>query len=125
MKITKIYYLVLMFVTLSANSNQFYYNGSCGVTKDDFDSCLEQELLNYDKQLNKIYKKLKPNKQLVQVQKNWIKFKESDCNYMAKEVNSGKYYDDILKACLINATQSRIKDLQRSYFYSHWYKLNG
>ena len=128
MKFYKIYFLVCIFLMINQlHAKKYEYNGPCvfkGYTKI-FEQCLDQELMMYDEKLNDLYKSLfqqVPNKHLKKAELLWIKFKEADCEYMAYEVNEGKEFQSIYKACLINKTKTRIVDLKRSYFYHGWFK---
>lgn len=127
MKIFKVLSLIVVFaVNPCLYAKEVEYTGSCtSKFTDKFEECLDAELSMYDNKLNKIYRqffKRSPHEKLRKIEAQWIKFKESDCDYMAKEVHGGQYYQFIHKACLINKTKERISDLKRSYFYRGWFK---
>jgi uncharacterized protein YecT (DUF1311 family) len=74
----------------------------------------------YDAELNLVYKKLlnclneNQKKMLIQAQKNWIKFRDSHCNFDAEE-NEGESIQPMVWAmCLEEVTKARIKDLKQS-----------
>ena len=52
---------------------------------------------------------------LKKAERVWVKFKEADCDSIASDVNLGKEYIYIYKACLVNKTKERIEDFKRSY----------
>lgn len=106
-------------------ANEYEYNGQCKGYKNNFEDCLDKELAKYDKELNDIYKsflKDGPHKELIKVEQLWVKYKEADCSYMAKEVHGSLYYQFVYNACLINKTKTRIAELKRSYFYAGWFE---
>ena len=124
MKLKQIYLFGVLFCLNSCLMAQNYdYSGKCKFEYYmlNFEKCLTEELIKYDKQLNDEYKKLAPNKDLRAVESLWVKFKEADCDYIATKVNEGKYYDRINKACLVNLTKERIAHLQRSFFFFGWF----
>ena len=130
-KMKKIKMITILFVCFTF-SNSFSetneYNGKCGlaISMDEFIKCLDNELQLYDKKLNSIYRDLmKSNNKTLKISEiNWVKFKETDCDFIASTVNEGLYYIPVYKVCLINKTKSRIIDLQRSFFYSDWFGKN-
>lgn len=124
-----IYFLLscLYIAPFCLNANVYAYNGDCKLMGDMsvFEDCLNTELSKYDRELNIIYRGLlkgSNNKQLNKTEMLWIKFKEKDCEYMAREVDEGREYSVIRTVCLIDKTRTRIVDLKRSYFYSNWFQ---
>ena len=119
-------FIIFCVISNYASSKQYEYDGNCKFNGSiyDFDDCLNTELAIYDKELNKVYNenyKLFGDKDYKKTELLWVKFKEADCSYMAKNVNEGTGYKSIYAACLINKTKARIADLKRSYFYSKWF----
>lgn len=111
-------------------ANQLAYNGECGLKghDDNIEICLDKELARYDKELNELYSaffKRSPHEELKKVELLWVKFKEADCSYVAKEVHGGYYFPFIYKACLVNKTKDRISDLKRSLRYYGWFQDNS
>lgn len=89
---------------------------------------MDNEFVKYDRELNVIYKQIfkqYPTVGLKNVEEAWVKFKESDCEYMARSVNGGIFYPFIRKACWTNKTKARIADLQRDYYHSGWFHRKG
>lgn len=126
MKIRNIFPGIFLLVTFALHANSPVYNGICkfNIYMRGFDDCLDKELTMYDKELNKIYRRLVKNgdNDLKKTEVLWIKFKEADCHYMSKEVNGGSYYNVIYKACLINKTKSRVEELKRSFLFFGWFE---
>jgi len=125
----KIFLLFFIFEASSLYASNYEYSGSCRFLgyMDEFEICLNKELANYDKKLNKLYRTLysrSHNQNLKKIEGLWIKFKEADCSFIAKEVHGGLYYQIVYKACLINKTKARTADLKRSLFYSGWFEKN-
>lgn len=117
--------IVIFFNTKSLNANKYDYKGDCVCHPiySGLKECLDKELDEYDKKLNYLYKKLYTgvsDNKLKNTEKLWIKFKEADCDYIASEVEQGKVYVYVYKACLINRTKERINDLKRSYLFFEW-----
>lgn len=121
------WYLLFSSCTYALN---YEYVGHCTSPEHsaNFEDCLDDELADYDRKLNKIYKeyiKKYPYSKIRYTEIAWVNFKEKDCDFMAQEVNGGKYYQFIYNACSINKTRSRIHDLKRSLFYSGWFEKNS
>ncbi|MGB4984397.1 MAG: lysozyme inhibitor LprI family protein [Erysipelotrichaceae bacterium] len=127
MKKILLFSLFLMFF-LNINylyATQYDYKGDCvwHPSYKKLNECLDKELVEYDSKLNVLYSKLysgDASKKLKKTELLWIRFKETDCDYIASEVNYGKDYTYIYKACLINKTKERIDDLRRSYAFFGW-----
>jgi uncharacterized protein YecT (DUF1311 family) len=125
MKLNGIYFLIgIFFIPNNLYAKKYEYMGSCKFhgSMGVFEECLDKELTTYDKELNTLYKALPKTKDLKNAERLWIKFREADCNYMAKEVHEGKAYQVVEKACSINRTKERIADLKRSYYYRGWFE---
>ena len=73
-----------------------------------------------DNELNQVYKKLvkklneKEKKLLITAQKNWIRFRDSKCEFEKEEYNGGSIQPLIHYTCLTECTEDRIKDLKRN-----------
>lgn len=108
-------------------ANNYEYDGNCRFKgmMDSFEKCLDDELHLYDKKLNKLYWKIykkSPSSLLKKSEIEWVKFKETYCDYMGSIVNSGYFYPVVYKACLIKKTKARIDDLNSSVLYSKWFE---
>jgi len=51
---------------------------------------------------------------LVTAQKNWIRFRDSKCDFEKEEYNGGSIQPLIHYTCLTECTEDRIKDLKRN-----------
>jgi uncharacterized protein YecT (DUF1311 family) len=73
-----------------------------------------------DKKLNVVYKQLingldqKEKQMLIQVQKDWIKFRDSYCEFEAEENEGGSMQPMVEAMCLEEITNIRIKQLEQS-----------
>lgn len=73
-----------------------------------------------DKALNEVYQKLmkgldkKQKSILIQAQKDWLKFRDSHCDFVAKENEGGSMQPMVWATCLEETTQNRIKELEAS-----------
>ena len=73
-----------------------------------------------DKELNKVYKQLLSNLDetekalLIKAQKDWIKFRDSHCEFEAQEYDGGSMQPMVHSICLKERTEERIEDLKTS-----------
>jgi uncharacterized protein YecT (DUF1311 family) len=79
---------------------------------------LYQELQKTEKKLDSVYIKLKNNMtdinkhSLTKSQNDWLKFRNSNCNFKSlKESEGGVIADKLYIYCQIEATEIRIKEL--------------
>lgn len=125
MKIRIIFVLLqLILVSSELLASDAEYKGDCKFIGSyyGFVDCLDNELAGYDKELNELYNKIYSSDEKVKkIERLWIRFKENDCDFMAREVYEGKDYQPVYKICLINKTKARIADLNRSFFVKDWY----
>ncbi|MEN9913839.1 MAG: hypothetical protein RL528_573 [Bacteroidota bacterium] len=76
-----------------------------------------------DAKLNEIYNQLinildiPQKKLLIIAQKNWIKFRDSNCKFEISDYNGGSIQTLIYSNCLIECTQIRIKQLSENLKY--------
>jgi len=121
--------LFLLSISSQPYAKQYEYTGTCKFIGDMeiFKHCLDKESVTYDKELNDLYSKIFKrghDDTLKKTETLWIKFKKSDCAFMADAVNDGIYFQVVEQACLINKTKERIADLKRSFFFSEWFESN-
>lgn len=123
--------VTIIFFSISAHlyAKNYEYSGNCKFYGDIeiLESCLNREVSIYDQELNGLYNKLfKKNHDalLRKSELSWVQFKESDCAFMARTVNDGVYYQIVERACIIDKTKKRIKDLKRSFFMAEWFEDN-
>lgn len=106
----KITYLIIIFLSIVS-----YGQTQAEMNKDAYES-----YLNADKTLNLTYNKLLPllDKEardlLIKAQKDWIKFRDSHCNFEIKSYEGGSIQPLIYYNCLESKTTERIKDLKAS-----------
>jgi uncharacterized protein YecT (DUF1311 family) len=73
-----------------------------------------------DLELNKVYKKLlngldkKEKEMLIKTQKDWLKFRDSNCEFEAEENEGGSIQLMVWAMCLEEKAKLRIKDLKAS-----------
>ncbi|TDP01559.1 lysozyme inhibitor LprI family protein [Flavobacterium sp. 245] len=73
-----------------------------------------------DNELNKVYKKLvqkldeKEKNLLITAQKDWIKFRDSKCDFEKQGSEGGSIQPLVYYTCLAECTEDRIKDLKRN-----------
>jgi uncharacterized protein YecT (DUF1311 family) len=71
-----------------------------------------------DKNLNQVYKPIfssltgKEKQYLVNAQSNWIKFRDTNCDFEAYQSRDSRGYDGLLSNCLERMTKSRTQELQ-------------
>lgn len=81
---------------------------------------LYKEYKKVDKELNSIYNKVKKKlketdqKNLIEAQKAWMKYRDLDCKFQSQDPgDGGGPYENKLKIdCLIRKTTERIKELE-------------
>jgi uncharacterized protein YecT (DUF1311 family) len=89
---------------------------SGGVTVDML-NCIGEETKNQDIRLNKAYKEVTTQisparkKQLQDVQRTWIKFRDANCNFYA-DPDGGTMATVNSNDCFMSATASRAKELE-------------
>ena len=73
-----------------------------------------------DIELNEVYKQLiktldeKEKQLLIKSQKDWIKFRDSHCDFEAQQYDGGSIKPLIYSTCLTERTKNRINDLKIS-----------
>lgn len=87
-----------------------------GVTSDMLD-CIGTETKRQDVRLNNAYKEVLPQlspsrkKQLQDVQRTWIKYRDANCNFYA-DPDGGTMAIVVSNDCFLTATSSRAKELE-------------
>lgn len=88
------------------------------MTQADMNIESYEEYQKVDKELNKVYKqltsKLEPHqkKLLVESQRQWIKFRDADCDFVASEFEGGSVQPLVINECMTERTKTRIKELK-------------
>jgi len=73
-----------------------------------------------DNELNQVYKKLvkkldkKEKNLLITAQKNWIKFRDSKCEFEKQQYDGGSIQPLIYYTCLAECSEDRTEDLKRN-----------
>ncbi len=99
--------------------------GSCDklLNEDALKECLADELSAADKELNRMYARLREKigdaerELLKQAEGIWIKSRDSDCEFEARSVSGGTAYQPVYLSCTISRTKARTKQL------SDWTKV--
>lgn len=89
---------------------------AAGVTADMI-TCIGTEVALQDKALNANYKALKEDlkavrqKQLVEVQKTWLKFRDTNCQFYA-DPDGGSMQRVLANVCVLKMTAERAEELK-------------
>lgn len=98
----------------------FFSNNLFSQTQGEMNETAMKDFKKADKELNQLYKELfkmlyeKEKAVLIIAQKNWIKFKDSHCDFEVMEYEGGSIQPLIRYNCLETQTKNRIKDLKQS-----------
>jgi len=87
-------------------------------TQTAMNECAYASFKKSDKKLNKLYKHIEArlkddadtNKLLVQAQRDWVKFRDSECDFQTAGAAGGSVRPMLVAMCMDNLTKSRIKD---------------
>lgn len=82
--------------------------------------CADASAKQSDKKLNELYKQIESRlkddadtkKLFVQAQRDWIKFRDAECDFQTAEAAGGSMMPMIVAQCQSSLTQSRVKDFQ-------------
>jgi uncharacterized protein YecT (DUF1311 family) len=86
-------------------------------TQAEMDEIAFKDFKKADAELNKIYKELmnslsKTDKSLlITAQRNWLKYRDSHCEFEANEYEGGSIQPLIHSTCLTDCTKKRIEEL--------------
>lgn len=80
--------------------------------------CAEAAFKESDKKLNELYKRVEARlsddadtkKLLVQAQRDWIKFRDAECDFQTAGAAGGSVMPMLILQCMDGLTQSRVKD---------------
>jgi uncharacterized protein YecT (DUF1311 family) len=110
----KKHFLFILFILLVWNHNLL------AQTQAEMNQTAINDLQKADIVLNKVYKQLiktldEPEKQLlIKAQKDWLKFRDSHCEFESAEYEGGSIQPLIHSVCLTECTKNRIDDLKAS-----------
>ena len=96
----------------------FFYQNSFAQTQAEMNQTAKKDFELADAELNKVYKEVmkllseKEKQLLIKAQRDWIKFRDSHCEFEANEYEGGSIQPLIYSSCLTERTKDRIKDLK-------------
>lgn len=125
MKFYKFFWLIgLISLSLNLHAKEYQYQANCRHFNHVglFEQCLDKELAFYDGKLNGLYLSLGSNKDLERSELLWIKFKETDCAFMARSVEKSLRSRLVYKACVLEKTKNRIEELKKTNSYIEWFR---
>lgn len=105
----------------SGNNQPINIKVDCRNPKTQFDMnlCASQSARAADRQLNQTYQKAiakfkgtPQEKQLVEAQASWIKFRDADCAFSRDRFKGGSMAPMVYAGCVDRLTQQRTKQLQ-------------
>ena len=124
MKFYKFFLLIgLISLSLSSYAKEYQYPANCRHLKSigPFEQCIDKELAFYDGKLNGLYLSLGTNNDLARSELLWIKFKETDCTFMARSSDRNRSRL-VYKACILEKTKNRIEDLKKTNTPMEWFR---
>lgn len=82
--------------------------------------CADASFKESDKKLNELYKQIEARlkddadtkKLLVQAQRDWVKFRDAECNFQTAGSAGGSVVPMLISMCMHGLTQSRVKDFE-------------
>jgi uncharacterized protein YecT (DUF1311 family) len=104
--------LLILFILLNFNSF------ASAQTTLEINKQAEKRYKKADAELNSVYKQLmaisdkKDKSLLIKTQKDWIKFRDSNCEFVSSEVEGGTIHTSVQIGCLEEMTKARVKDLK-------------
>ena len=105
--------LLILFILVNFSSFSF------AQTTLEMNEQAEKRYKKADAELNSVYKQLiaisdkKDKSLLIKTQENWIKFRDSNCEFVASEVEGGTMHTSVQIGCLEETTKARVKDLKK------------
>ncbi len=112
---------ISLFGGQSIASPQLAQTINCGsaTTTPEINQCTSRQARLADRKLNQAYQQLRPKlsskqmQRLTQAQLNWIKFRDTTCEYELGEWEGGTGASSAYSSCLARVTEQRTADLQR------------
>jgi uncharacterized protein YecT (DUF1311 family) len=104
----KIFYLLILF---------YSYNLSAQ-TQAEMNKSAYEDFKKADAELNRYYKKIidvldvNEKQLMVKAQKDWLKFRDSHCNFEIEQYKGGSISPLIFSTCLTERTNARIEDFK-------------
>ena len=88
-------------------------------TQSEINDCAALQAQAADKKLNEVYQQLRAKiqgspqeAQLIEAQQQWIKFRDTDCEYAKSQYEGGSIVPTIEAGCITRLTEQRTKDLE-------------
>ncbi len=87
----------------------------------EYQICLHKSYQAANRRLNQVYKKMvakvtgNERKELIEAQKTWIQFRDSNCSFEVYGSRGGTGYSGFLNQCLERMTRQRTSDLESIY----------
>ncbi|MCT8997522.1 lysozyme inhibitor LprI family protein [Chelativorans intermedius] len=89
-------------------------------TQGGMTECAIAALNTSDKKLNELYKRIEARlsddadtkKLLIQAQRDWIRFRDAECNFQTAGAAGGSIAPALVAMCMDGLTQSRIEDFE-------------
>ena len=110
----KKYFLFLVLILFALSENTY------AQTQTEMNQSANTSFIKADTELNKVYKQLlkvlneNEKSLLIKAQKNWLKFRDSHCNFVTAQYVGGSIMPLIYSTCLEDCTKNRIRDLKSS-----------
>jgi len=110
--------LILALLLLTSTS-VFVEDCSNSKTQTDYNDCENAEYSKLDKTLNHKYQQIlaktqgQQKKLLIQAQREWIRFRDNDCEFQTYATAMGSIHPMMMAICLQAKTESRIDDLNK------------
>ncbi len=107
--------------TPPANNQPINIKVDCRNPKTQFDMnlCASQSARSADRQLNQTYQKAiakfkgtPQEKQLVEAQSSWIRFRDADCAFSRDRFQGGSIAPMVYSSCIARMSQQRTKELE-------------
>jgi uncharacterized protein YecT (DUF1311 family) len=82
--------------------------------------CADAAFKKSDKKLNELYKQIEARlkddadakKLLIQAQRDWVKFRDAECNFQTAEAAGGSMMPMLVAQCMDGLAQARAKDFE-------------
>jgi uncharacterized protein YecT (DUF1311 family) len=109
----KEYYFIVLFL-LCFSTNSF------AQTQAEMNATASAQYAKADKELNKVYKQLvsmlnnSDKTLLIQAEKDWVKFRDSHCRFVAEQYDGGSMQPLVRSTCLEEVTRQRIAEIKSS-----------
>lgn len=97
-----------------------FCSNSFAQTQSEMNATAYTNYKKADAQLNKVYKQLvaildkKEKPLLIQAEKDWVKFRDSHCKFVASQYEGGSIQPLIYSSCLEELTKKRIAEIKAS-----------